>query len=251
MEKSKNILLVIFFLTNYLMLFSQSRYVGDFLTFSLDKDKITVEEMDPFSGVVNTVEYNGIMIEQEPLSIFQCEENALLYILKSEDIAIVYDKNSQILFWGAGRSKYKSNELFLIGDMEYTASSELSEGSKLYAAFNLGNLRLDEPWCEAESDAGIGVTIDLGTCGRGLLFSNGYVSEKSYLYTYNNRVKQIELIDANDASYFRVITLKDTALPQYITIDEQIGRHIILKITDVYTGSKWNDTCINFLIKIL
>ncbi|MBQ0166530.1 MAG: hypothetical protein KBT02_08190, partial [Treponema sp.] len=80
---------------------------------------------------------------------------------------------------------------------------------------------------------------------------NGYVSEKEYLYGYNNRVKQIELTDANDSSYHQIITLEDTAVPQYIKIDNRPGRHVLLKILDVYQGSKWNDTCINFILKIL
>lgn len=152
---------------------------------------------------------------------------------------------------GAGKGKYRNTELFLVGNKEYLSNSELTENGTVYAAENLGTLQLDKPWCESEADDGIGVVVDLGQCGRALLISNGYVSEKQYLYSYNNRIKTIELSDLNDSSYKHLITLPDTAVPQYITVDNRPGRHIVLKIIDVYHGSKWNDTCINFILKIL
>lgn len=251
MKRSKGILLLIPLFLESINLFSQSQYVGDFLLFSIGTERITVEEMNPSDASIKKTEYDGFLKEQEPLTVFNCKDGKKLYILQSEDIAIIYDDNSRILFWGAGKSKYRNAELFLIGDKDYTSSSELIENGKKYAAANLGIIDLDNPWCETETDEGKNVIIDLGICGSGLLLSNGYVSEKEYLYGYNNRVKQIELTDANDSSYHQIITLEDTAVPQYIKIDNRPGRHVLLKILDVYQGSKWNDTCINFILKIL
>lgn len=251
MKKLKECVLVILMIIESTLSFAQTQYVGDFLSFSISEERIRLTAINPADSSINALEYKGYLSVQEPLTVFNCKDGKKLYILQSEDIAIIYDDNSRILFWGAGKSKYRNTELFLIGDKDYTSSSELIENGKKYAAANLGIIDLDNPWCETETDEGKNVIIDLGICGSGLLLSNGYVSEKEYLYGYNNRVKQIELTDANDSSYHQIITLEDTAVPQYIKIDNRPGRHVLLKILDVYQGSKWNDTCINFILKIL
>ncbi|MBQ0166758.1 MAG: hypothetical protein KBT02_06615, partial [Treponema sp.] len=161
--------------------FAQTQYVGDFLSFSISEERISLTEINPADSSINALEYKGYLSVQEPLTVFNCEDGRKLYILQSEDIAIIYDDNSRILFWGAGKSKYRNTELFLIGDKDYTSSSELIENGKKYAAANLGIIDLDNPWCETETDEGKNVIIDLGICGSGLLLSNGYVSEKEYL----------------------------------------------------------------------
>lgn len=245
------VFIIILLLVECTIVFSETNYTGDFLTISVDSEKITCIEMNPFDSTQTTHEYNGKLSVQEPLAVFNCTDGTKLYVLQSEDIVIIYDEKNKPLFWGAGKGRYRNTERFLIGDKGYSCASELKETGKVYSAENLGNFYLDSPWCESENGYGEGVTIDLGTCGSALLFSNGYVSEKQYLYESNSRVKTIELTDSKDASFKKTITLPDTAIPQYIQVGEYPGRHIILKIIDVYPGTKWNDTCINFIIKIL
>lgn len=80
--------------------YSQSQYVGDFLTFTIEERKNTVLEMNPFDSSTKNLEYVGELKQLEPLSVFQCEDGSELYILQSEDIAIIYDGSSNLLYWG-------------------------------------------------------------------------------------------------------------------------------------------------------
>ena len=249
MIKRRNNFIVILFFLFFSKALAQERYVNMFLNISFSPTSITISEFDPDIGKSTEETYTGTFHEGKPLSVFKCENGKELYVLKSSEILIIYDDEKLYPDWGVTRKKYRNAELFIL-DSKISSTSFLTEPSFTYVASNLGDIRLDHPWCEGENDDGKGVLIDMGSCGSGFLISNGFVSKRHYLYNYNNRVKSIKLTDVNDPKFSKIIELQDKAEPQYIFIDEQLGRHIIIEILDTYPGSKWNDTCINFIIKM-
>ena len=108
------------------------------------------------------------------------------------------------------------------------------------------------PWVEGENDSGIGIKIRIQSKYKemkSLMFSNGYVSyEKPYLYKYNNRVKRMQITSDNSSMNLDV-ELDDTPQLQFISLGEAVD-NIEITIKDVYKGSKWDDTCINFIIPL-
>lgn len=82
-----------------------------------------------------------------------------------------------------------------------------------------------------------------------LLISNGYVSyDKPYLYTYNNRIKKIRVTNKKSTinQYF---DLMDTPNPQKVMLSSG-SKDLIITIEEVYNGSKWSDTCVNFILAL-
>lgn len=131
-----------------------------------------------------------------------------------------------------------------------SASSYLEESTKSYYPNNILNCNLGTPWVEGVSGNGIGEKITL-TCpkSRGMLISIGYVSlEKPYLYKKNSRPKKLKItLVKNGKSCF--VDLQDTPNPQvFVYPDEvQYSGDIELEIIEVYSGTTWDDTCINFI----
>jgi len=131
----------------------------------------------------------------------------------------------------------------------YHATSELTEGNTFYGASNLGKLIPGYPWVEGDPGQGIGVSIDIKWRQPvlGILISNGYVSlQKPYLFVMNSRVKRIRIKSDN---FDFTTNLEDSPNPQSIKLP-QAAQSITLEIVDVFPGSKWSDTCINFIMGI-
>ncbi|MBP5602230.1 MAG: hypothetical protein J6X78_05830 [Treponema sp.] len=78
---------------------------------------------------------------------------------------------------------------------------------------------------------------------------NGYISyDKPYLYKQNGRVKKIKVTGLKSGKS-KILDVLDTPHPQtvdisFITEPEDIR----VQIEEVYKGTKYDDTCINYLI---
>lgn len=136
-----------------------------------------------------------------------------------------------------------------------TATSELVEGQYdgkyLYPPVNILDNDFNTTWCESDPDgAGIGESITVSfkeaVSFDELQIVNGFASGSDY-YGKNNRVKGIKITQtAGNHFQQKEYTLKD-GIPgwQSIRFDLlQTAQTITLKITDVYRGSKYNDTCL-------
>lgn len=139
-------------------------------------------------------------------------------------------------------------------EWEYSASSSLKEKDTVYPASHLADLALSRPWVEGVPGYGIGESIRIkptrdDAAMRHVLISIGYVSyDKPGLYTENSRPKKIELVSEEGGFRFEV-ELPDTPNIQLISLPKPVGDLTII-IKDVYKGTKWEDTCINFIVPL-
>lgn len=133
------------------------------------------------------------------------------------------------------------------------ATSYLIEKNKSYPVENLCSYDIDTPWVENAPGYGIGegFTIentwdDLYTT---LLIMNGYISyEKPYLYEQNGRIKKIRVTGIKSVKS-QVLTVLDTPHPQTVDISFITeAEDLRVTIEDVYPGTKYEDTCIQYLV---
>lgn len=136
--------------------------------------------------------------------------------------------------------------------LHYCVSSVLKSSGKWQ--YGPGNLVGDEggqhlAWCEGVRGPGIGeaitLRIDNGAVFRRLIIANGYgKSEKSYFE--NARVRILHV--TTDTGLSTSVMLPDQ--PQAVLLPlPQVGefRWVRLEIGDIYTGSRYQDTCLNYL----
>lgn len=163
-------------------------------------------------------------------------------------------------------------------DYIVTATSELQEGSTFYSSDNLRDKNCKTAWVEAKPDFGKNERIKIKCSGTitQLLVVNGFrKSEKNYYE--NNRVRKIALYV--DGTKLGEMTLPDRPYhlvdmsnilddgdllnlnPDFFTKNNSKvmssacafypKENIEIEILEVYTGTKYNDTCISdiYLIK--
>ncbi|WP_028975351.1 NADase-type glycan-binding domain-containing protein [Spirochaeta cellobiosiphila] len=190
------------------------------------------------------------------------ESNPLL-ILKNREIVYVYSADAVAhdvkweIFAGIEESKSGKIQLsFPTGSIK--VSSYLTEGSIIYDEKFLKNSVLRQPWIEGAPGKGIGESITFEAvmdrndnpraAANGMYLFNGFVSfDKPHLYKYNARVKQFRVEDL-DTDEMWTINLIDTPNPQYYDLKGHEGHTLRLSITDVYAGTKWEDTCLNMIV---
>ena len=130
-------------------------------------------------------------------------------------------------------------------------SSFLIEKGIEYKVDNLCALGMDTPWVENVKGDGIGEGFTITTTDRFpyLLIMNGYISyKKPHLYKMNNRVKKLKVTGLKSGKS-KILDVLDTPHPQtvdisFITENEDLR----IEIADVYKGTKYDDTCIHYLI---
>ena len=133
------------------------------------------------------------------------------------------------------------------------ASSYLIEKTKSYPVENLNKIAADTPWVENAPGYGIGESFVIenswGKVYTTLLIMNGYISyEKPYLYKQNGRIKQIKVTGVKSGNS-RFIDVLDTPHPQTVDISFITeAEDIKVEIADVYEGTKYEDTCIHYMI---
>jgi hypothetical protein len=140
-----------------------------------------------------------------------------------------------------------------------SATSELKENNTVYSVKNLYNTSLLIPWAEGVSGSGIGERIRIemepgrrranGSSILSLFISNGFVDyNRPHLYEYNNRLKKIRVhnIGYNEYTDFE---LEDHPDIQQVWFGFKNPSYIIeIEILEVYKGTRWDDTCVNFII---
>lgn len=147
-----------------------------------------------------------------------------------------------------------------VGRIYTDCTSYLKEKNKEYTVDNLCNCKPGTPWVEGVPGDGNGEGFTIYNTGKNstnsfyrdykyLLIMNGYISyEKPYLYKQNNRIKKIKVTGVKSGKS-KILDVLDTPHPQtvdisFITEPEDIR----VEIADVYKGTKYDDTCINFCV---
>jgi hypothetical protein len=145
-------------------------------------------------------------------------------------------------------------ELYIIApyNVEIKTSSFLIENGREYNGNNLKQLFQRLAWAEGKDGAGIEEYLEYdfsNTYARSIdtiVMSNGFFYPSNHnLYYQNNRVKRIRVedIDGNNIQEFEV---HDTPNLQSFKLNGFYSR-IRITILDVYYGTDFDDTCINFL----
>jgi hypothetical protein len=174
--------------------------------------------------------------------------------LNARNIAL-YDSNNKLVFSIMIESYSKLN-------FSVTATSELKEKDTIYEIGNILDITHLKPWAEGAQGNGAGEKITAvipddyynygsplsGHCR--LLISNGFVDyNRPYLYEYNNRIRSLRIYYDDDREKYTTIILEDKPDFQLIGFNhyDSHGRNITIEIDEVYMGSRYNDTCINYL----
>ena len=172
-------------------------------------------------------------------------------ILVNDDFIVLYRENDKTPYFIGQSQEGHCGPWNMFEKIEIISSTSfLKEKSIDYKPENLLNYNLDSPWVEGVAGYGIGEKITF-ECkrGKGLVIGIGYVSfDKPYLYEKNSRPKFIKLT-LKDKNLSQVYELEDTPNPQTLLFpyDERYEGKVELEILDVYKGSSWDDTCINFI----
>lgn len=136
-----------------------------------------------------------------------------------------------------------------------SATSELVEtqfaGDYLYPPVNIVDGNLDNTWCEADKNgSGIGeaLTIELKepVSFDEIQIVNGF-AYKDY-YKKNNRVKSIQLTQVAGKHFQQKEYVLEDDKPDWQSIKfdlPQTAQTIEIKITDIYKGEKYDDTCLD------
>ena len=207
--------------------------------------------------------------DKKSLDIPNCKTERYL-VLKNNDI-VLYFKNNQKAEMESFNPWLKGFEegcYCLITETTSTStiktSSVLNEKGRLYSGSNLlqkavenvsdaNFFQLANPWIEGNIDYGIGEYFELS--GEGVLndyiyISIGYVDiTKPYLYEQNSRPSAFDVYI--DDTYWKTISLEDTPDPQRFEFSDATNikkdSSIRFVIKDVYKGTKYKDTCVNFI----
>lgn len=131
----------------------------------------------------------------------------------------------------------------------YDCSSFLIEKNTKYPVENLQSSKLETPWVEAAPGYGIGEGFSVKRDNQKyLLIMNGYISyDKPYLYKQNGRIKKLCIKGLRTGKEI-IVDVLDTPHPQTVDISELSEvEDIRITIEDVYTGTKYEDTCLHYL----
>jgi len=253
MEYSKYLVILMFFLS--MGASAQSQHEADYHGYAnsirLGSGRATVYEYDWSRHEYRTYTDNYDIVEDHgvPFIEFVATKQRWLSLL-SPYFATIYKSETEPFFQGTG--SVRGFEYLIVG--RFSATSSLTEGGASYRAENLRSDAPSKPWVEGAEGSGIGekVTVDwLWKKGQGgatgaIIISSGFVSyDKPYLYEMNNRPKTLRIADPSTGSSFDV-TLEDTPNPQvfFLSAPPEISE---IEILSVYPGTKWNDTCINYI----
>lgn len=131
----------------------------------------------------------------------------------------------------------------------YQASSTLVASGYNYETKNLYDNNKSTCWCEGVDGDGIGETITVSFTESvnidTIQLINGF-SKTQDLYNKNNRLKKISL--TFDDGSVEDIEIKDNYdESQSISFNSHKTKNIVIKINEVYSGTKYQDTCITEL----
>lgn len=230
------------------------RYSSHDITIRFTDSTVSIPEYLPSPGIFRGEEESPCTVRLKnkvPYIEYGTGERRRGIVLYSSDILLIYNEDDTLLHWGARPSP---DFPVMFCKAEYTASSYLVEdlagGRVEYGPEKLGQFKtLGQCWANGGGNYAVGETITL-RCGRDtgrLLFSNGYVAySRPDLYTKNSRVRTVRVRDRESGAVVET-ELEDTPKPQWIELNGP-GRIFELEILAVYQGTKYRDTCINFIL---
>jgi hypothetical protein len=170
-------------------------------------------------------------------------------LLYSPGYILIYEHTGRLIYQGL--REFTPQDSFELVPLEYEATSFLTENGTSYAPSNLGvYTETDKPWANSGGTyaAGQAITLTAAHDFNKLIISNGYISfAKPELYLKNSRLKRITVFDAARNRKLLDAELKDTPLLQEIELGAEV-RKVTIKINDVYKGTRYKDTCINFIL---
>lgn len=148
---------------------------------------------------------------------------------------------------------YFFNQLIL-EDVGVTTKSALQEGATFYSAENMIEFYNNTPWVSGMQDiTHEEIVLESETYPfERLIIGNGFYREdRPDLFFANNRVKEIQILyEGHENSIEHYVVLEDTELKQSIPLLYTDSKKITIKILSVYPGTKYNDTCINYLVGV-
>lgn len=166
-----------------------------------------------------------------------------------EHLLYLYDDNNRKVFSGCSKGVLASERISPIN--AESESSALIENNHIYSATKFNSIEIS-PWVEGVNGYGIGESISFSVLKNSELYiSIGFLDyNRPWLYKQNSRPKKIRIYINNN--FFTETELKDTPNFQKLNIQEGLMEQRInlvkIEITEVYKGSKYDDTCINMII---
>jgi hypothetical protein len=164
----------------------------------------------------------------------------------------LYDEEAEPAFFRGARGGPNVIEALYYFRDAFSASSYLTEGDITYKPENLGSHSTRKPWVEGVPGQGIGEEIYIDRWFGRLWISIGFVSyDRPELYELNSRPKTIRVVSEATGDE-RLVELEDTPNPQSIDVpgewETASDGGIRIRIEEVYPGSRWDDTAINFIV---
>jgi hypothetical protein len=229
-------------------------YYGDFGEFEFDCETLSHSGVDPETGQSH-VESAQYRVEREGalsyLYLRNVDKSRLLVLSGGSLLYLYADDGSPPSFFGVAAKPNGTDAIYYFPNA-FSASSSLTEGTIRYGPENLDKHWTRTPWVEGVPGHGIGEEIRIDTWFPRLWISIGFVSyDRPELYELNSRPKRLRVVsDATGEE--RIVDLEDTPNLQPIEVPgewESAGDGgIRLIIEEVYPGTRWDDTCINFIV---
>lgn len=228
-------------------------YYGEFDRMEFSCSGIAHRDLDPMEAEITQRSYTYRLLEEHRVSFMEVsgDSGGRWLVLKNDRMVFLYDGSENHHFFRAVTGSPNSMEAYYRFSDNFSASSTLTEGNIVYEAENLGSEWLAKPWVEGAPGQGIGEEIRIDQWFSRLWISIGYVSyERPELYEMNSRPSRIRVISeaTGDEAVFE---LEDTPNPQPIEVPGEYETAsegpIRIIIEDVYPGTRWEDTCINFI----
>jgi hypothetical protein len=169
-------------------------------------------------------------------------------VLKNDIVCFLIDRKNRVYARCASGGGARSE--FILNDADsIAASSFLVENNTAYKAQNM-NEPSGRPWAESVSGNGIHEKLFIKKfMAKAIYISTGFVSfDKPQLYRENARPKRLKIsVNNQDAFYVDLLDVPDyqtIKLPKALGINDTV----IIEIMEVYSGTDYEDTCINSIL---
>jgi hypothetical protein len=216
--------------------------------------ELTYRTLDTSNGNWSSRSYRyDLQYEADvPFLALQDGENERWLALWSTDLMFLYEGEAVAPFLRGVSETRRRQEAFYYFQDAFSASSYLTEGDVVYGPENLGSHETRKPWVEGVPGQGIGEEIHIDRWFGRLWISIGFVSyDRPELYELNSRPKTIRVVSEATGEE-RVVELEDTPNLQRIDVPgdwETAGDGgIRIIIEEVYPGTRWEDTAVNFIV---
>ncbi|MFP4066705.1 MAG: NADase-type glycan-binding domain-containing protein [Spirochaetaceae bacterium] len=232
---------------------TDSTYHASFQRIEFQENELRhVDPRLPEGEVTRTYTWKPLIRGGVPfLQVSREDEQKQWLILASDRLLLLYDGESPYPFFVGVSGHPNAREALYSFPDAFTATSSLAENDTTYVATNLGEAALRTPWVEAAEGQGVGEEIRIAKGFPRLWISVGFVSySRPELYELNSRPKRIRVVDDHTGAE-KTVRLEDTPSPQSVTLPgDPSWEHstIRLIIEEVYPGTRWEDTCVNFIL---